>query len=411
MSKNPNRSTLVRILRVLQTWSIAIVGILGVSFILLYLAGVFSPKVPPTAPHAASQRALPAEARFAQADLLRRPRFESAVGSITPVHQSSIAAKILAKVLEMNVTAGQPVAAGDVLVRLSDDDLRSRLQQAEAQHEAAGARLNQARSDYQRASGLIQGNAISRAEYETLATAVRTSEAELERSARAIDETKVFLDYATITAPFDGIVVDKQAQAGDTVTPGQTLLTIYDPSQMQLVANVRESLAMKLKVGQEVFAKLESLDHECLATVREVVPQADVGSRSFQVKVSGPCPPGVYSGMFGRILLPLEEEQIIIIPAAAVRRVGQLTLVDVHADEELIRRNVQIGRRLGDDIEILSGLRPGEQVLLPAGPTDASPTSFNSTDFDSTGDRRTGHPTGSVGPNWNPTGDNMEGSH
>lgn len=379
MSKNSIHPTLVKLLRLLKTWSIAIVGTLGVGVILLYLAGVFSPKVPPSQETAASHRALPADARFAQAELLRRPRFESAVGSIAPVHQSSIAAKILAKVLEVNVTAGQPVLAGDVLVRLNDDDLRSRLQQAEAQHEAAGARLSQARSDYQRASRLIQGNAISRAEYESLATVVRTNEAEVERSDRAIDETKIFLDYATITAPFDGVVVDKQVQAGDMVTPGQTLLTVYDPNQMQLVANVRESLAMKLKVGQEVTAKLESLDHECLATVREVVPQADVGSRSFQVKVSGPCPPGIYSGMFGRILLPLEDEQIIVIPAAAVRRVGQLTLVDVRAENELIRRNVQVGRRLGDDIEILAGLRPGEQVLLPAMPASSSPAGFNST--------------------------------
>ena len=387
MSKNPGRSTLAKLLRLLETWSIAIVGTCGVAFILLYLAGVFSPKVPPSEPHAANQRPVPADARFAQAQLLRQPRFESAVGSIAPVHQSSIAAKILAKVLEVNVTAGQPVVTGDVLVRLSDEDLRSRLQQAEAQQEAAQARLNQARSDYQRASGQIQGNAISRAEYESLATAVRTSEAELERSARAIDETKVFLDYATIAAPFDGIVVDKQVQAGDTVTPGQTLLTIYDPNQMQLVANVRESLAMRLKVGQEVTAKLESLDHECLATVREVVPQADVGSRSFQVKVSGPCPPGIYSGMFGRILLPLEDEQIIVIPAAAVRRVGQLTLVDVRSDNELVRRNIQTGRLLGDEIEVLSGLQPGEQVLLPALSPSANSAGFKA------------------------TGDNMEGSH
>ena len=83
--------------------------------------------------------------------------------------------------------------------------------------------------------------------------------------------------------------------------------------------------------------------------------------------------------MFGRILLPLEDEQIIIIPAAAVRRVGQLTLVDVRSDNGLIRRNVQIGRRFGDDIEILSGLRPGEQVLLPVVPASTSPAGLNST--------------------------------
>ena len=381
---------LANLLQVLKTWSVAIVGTLGVGLILLYLAGVFSPKVPPSEAHAASHRRLPADARFVQAELLRRPRFESAVGSVAPVHQSSIAAKILAKVLEVNVTAGQLVVAGDVLVRLSDEELRSRLQQAEAQQEVAQAKLTQARSDYQRASGLIQGNAISRAEYESLATVVRTSEAELERSARAIDETKVFLDFATITAPFDGIVVDKKVQAGDTAIPGQTLLTVYDPNQMQLVANVRESLAAKLKVGQEVTAKLESLDHECLATVSEVVPQADVGSRSFQVKVSGPCPPGIYSGMFGRILLPLEDELIIVIPAVAVRRVGQLTLVDVRDDNELVRRNVQIGRRLGDDIEILSGLQPGEQVLLPATSPSISPAGLNSTGSNSTGDSMEG---------------------
>ncbi len=363
MPKQSTRFTIARILQHLKSWTIAIVGTLGVGLILMILAGVFSPKVSEE-DKSAQGRPLPPGSAVGEAMLLKRPRFESAVGSIEPVHQSAVAAKILAKVIEVNATAGQPVAAGDVLVRLSDDDLRSRLQQADAALDSAQARLAQARSDYQRASQLIQGNAISRAEYEGLATTVRTSEAEVERASRAIDESNVVLDYATITAPFDGIVIDKQVQAGDTVSPGQTLLTIYDPNQMQLVANVRESLALKLKVGQEVSAKIESLDHECLATVREVVPQADVGSRSFQVKVSGPCPPGIYSGMFGRIQLPLEEEQILVIPAIAVRRVGQLTLVDVVESDNLVRRHIQTGRTLGSDVEVLSGLSPGERVWL-----------------------------------------------
>lgn len=371
MSKQSKSAVIANVLGILKTWMIAVVGTIGVGWILLFLAGVFSPKVPMDDP-ASISRPVPAGAQIAEVQLLRRPRYESAVGSIEPVHRSSIAAKILAKVLEVNVSAGQLVTVGEVLVRLSDDDLRSRLQQAQAALDSAQARLAQARSDFQRANRLIQGNAISRAEYESLATAVRTSEAEVERASRAIDESKVFLDYATINAPFDGIVVDKQVQAGDTVSPGQTLLTIYDPNQMQLVANVRESLAMKLKVGQEVAAKLESLDHQCLATVSEVVPQADIGSRSFQVKVTGPCPPGIYSGMFGRILLPLEEEQIVTIPSSAVRRVGQLTFVDCVVRERLSRRHVQIGRSFEGDVEVLSGLQAGERVLLAAAP-EASP--------------------------------------
>lgn len=364
MSQTASRASLERLLSAFKTWGIAIVGTLAVGWILMFLAGLFSPKVPAEA-DGTKGRPIPEGAQIAEAQLLRRPRYESAVGSIEPVHQSSIAAKILAKVLEVNVTAGEKVAAGQVLVRLDDGDLRSRVQQAQAALDSAQARLSQARSDYQRASQLIQGNAISRAEFEGAATAVRTSEADVERVTRAVEESQLVLDYATITAPFDGIVVDKQIQTGDTVSPGQTLLTIYDPNQMQLVASVRESLALKLRVGQEVAAKLESLDHECMATVSEVVPQADVGSRSFEVKVSGPCPPGIYSGMFGRILLPLEEEELVAIPARAVRRVGQLTLVDVVSQARAVRRHVQIGRQLGSDVEVLAGLRAGERVLLP----------------------------------------------
>lgn len=364
MNKAKSHTNWARILRTLGTYGFAITGTLAVAALLLILAGVFHAKVP--AGQTPSGRPVPADAVLAEAITIERPRFESAVGSIEAVHQTSLAAKILAKVVQVNVTAGQQVKAGEELVRLNDDDLQSRLKQSEAAHSSAIARAEQARADFDRAQRLIQGNAISQAEFEAASTAVRTSEAEVERTSRAIEEAKVFIDYATIKAPYDGTVIDKQVQAGDTVSPGQTLLTLYDPTQMQLVANVRESLAMQLEIGQELPAKLESLDHECLATVREVVPQADAGSRSFQVKVSGPCPPGIYSGMFGRIMLPLENEQLIVIPAQAVRTVGQLTLVDVVEGQQMIRRNIQVGRRLDDDVEVLSGLQPGETVVVSA---------------------------------------------
>lgn len=365
-SKPANRSNARwgLLLRALSTWSVVIFGTIGVAGLLMLLAGVLSPKVPES--QASAPRLVPVDAQIVEVQMIRQPRYETAVGTIEPIHQSSVAVKILAKVDEVNVSAGQLVVAGEVLVVLNDDDLQSRLKQAEAQRDSAAARAQQAKSDFERAERLIANNAISRAEYDSLATAVRTSEAELQRSEQAIEEAQVFIDYAVIRAPYAGMVVEKQVQAGDTVSPGQTLLTLYDPNQMQLVANVRESLAMQLKIGQELPAKIETLDHACMATVREVVPQADAGSRSFQVKVSGPCPPGIYSGMFGRLMLPLGDEELVVIPAAAVRRVGQLALVDVVEGESLVRRHVQTGRILEANIEVLSGLTPGERVVVAA---------------------------------------------
>ena len=358
------RQKLVKVWMASRKWIVVGIGTVVVGLLLMVFAGVFTEKVSET--ELSPTRQLESGWTAVEAKLLRQPRFESAVGSIEPIHQSSVASKILAKVAEVRVSAGQQVEAGEVLVRLNDDDLQSRLKQAEASLSAARAHAEQAQLDLARAKRLIELRAVSQAELEAASTNARSSEAEVEQALRTVEEAHVVLDYATITAPFGGIVIDKNVQAGDTVTPGQPLLTLYDPTQMQLVVNVRESLAMDLQVGQQVPAKLEALDYECPATVREIVPQAEAGSRSFQVKVSGPCPPGIYSGMFGRVLLPLEDEELLVIPAAALRRVGQLTLVDVVIDGRLERRSVQLGRELKDQVEVLAGLRAGEKVAVPA---------------------------------------------
>jgi RND family efflux transporter MFP subunit len=249
-------------------------------------------------------------------------------------------------------------------VRLSDEEQQSRVRQAEADRDSMQAQLQLAKIEFDRAAQLIASRSISQAEYDTARTRVQTTQANFDRATRAVEEAKVFLGFATIVAPFSGIVVDKVVEQGDTVSPGQTLLTLYDPTHMQLVASVRESLAMKLKVGQELPARLESLGYDCYATVSEVVPKADASNRSFDVKVTGPCPTGVYSGMFARLMLPLEDEQLLLLPKVAVARVGQLTMVHVAVGETLVRRAVQLGRSFGDQVEVLSGLTAGEKVLL-----------------------------------------------
>ena len=124
------------------------------------------------------------------------------------------------------------------------------------------------------------------------------------------------LDWATVRAPIAGTVIDKRVDVGDMVTPGQTLLTLFDPTRMQLVASVRESLTRQLEIGQSIGVRIEGLNKQCSGTVSEIVPEAQSASRAFQVKVTGPCPTGIYTGMFGRILIPLENEQVLVIPSA-----------------------------------------------------------------------------------------------
>jgi membrane fusion protein, multidrug efflux system len=349
----------------------------GVVVLMLWLAGKFSPKVPATT-DAGQARASMIEGQTASVQMIRLPLSESAVGTIRAVHETSIGSKLLARVMEVNLKAGQKVKAGDVLLRLDDTDLRAKLQQAKAAVASTEAVRGQAAADAKRSAALIESHAISRQEYEQAVTALHSAEANLQRAQESVNEVQATLDYATVRAPSDGTVIDKKVDAGDMVIPGQMLVTLFDPKRMQLVASVRESLTRQLQVGQSIGVRIDGLNKQCSGTVSEIVPEAQSSSRAFQVKVTGPCPAGIYSGMFGRILIPLQDEQILVIPRQAVRKVGQLELVSVVERGAAVQRAIRTGRSLGDvkddsgqalydQIEVLSGLRQGEQVVLPAG--------------------------------------------
>ena len=174
------------------------------------------------------------------------------------------------------------------------------------------------------------------------------------------------LDYTQIRSPMDAVVIDKRADVGDTVAPGQILVSLYD--KMQLIANVREGLIKRLQAGQKIGVYLEDLGSACEGTISEIVPQADPVTRTFQVKVIGPCHAGVRPGMYAKLLVPLGDMRVLVIPPGAVVQVGQLTMVDVPGAGGSERRYVQLGRTFDvrgvPYVQVLSGLRPGEKVAV-----------------------------------------------
>lgn len=346
---------------------IGAVFLIVVVLLLMWLAGVFHQKIDRVSVNPAS--AVSAErpvgaARLIEVQTKIVPRVEFSVGTIRAVHEISIASKILAKATQVNATAGQQVHIGDVLVRLDDADHVARLEQAIAATDAARAKRDQAKIEFDRVQQLVEREAASKIEWDRVQSTLKAADAELLQAEQVTNELRAVLDYATLQSPIDGVIIDKKVEVGDTVTPGQALLVIYDPTRMQLVASVRESLTRHLSVGQTIGVRIDALDRLCQGRISEIVPEADAATRAFSVKVTGPCPPGIYSGMFGRILIPLEDEQVLVIPQNAVRHVGQLKLVDVTDGRTLRRRAVQIGRSFDDDVEVLSGLRAGELVAV-----------------------------------------------
>ena len=357
---------------------VAIAFAVAVIILMVWLAGGFHRKIGGEAVvrgtpsvDVAAGRLLPPDAVLETVRVIRVPATESAVGTIQAVHPISLASKVLAKVVETNIIAGQRVMKEAVLVRLDDADLKARLQQAQAAVDHAKAANDQAKIEFDRIEGLLkQGNA-AQIEYDRAANSQRSAEAALRQAEQARQEAATILDYTVIRSPIDGTVVDKKVEVGDMVQPGQVLLSLYDTTRMQLVASVRESLTHRLKVGQTIGVLVESLGKQCQGTVSEIVPEAESASRTFAVKVTGPCPPGIYSGMFGRLLIPLDEEAVLVAPAAAVRRIGQLDVMEIVEGGRACRRAVRLGRTFGDMVEVLAGLREGEKVVVAGPPAPA----------------------------------------
>jgi RND family efflux transporter MFP subunit len=358
--------------RAITKLAIGLAFMVVVVVLLLALAGRFHRKIEAAsrAPARNAERTASADTTLVPVAVLRTPIVESSVGTIRAVHEAAVAAKLMAKVLEVDVQAGQEVHAGQVLIRLDDEDLRAQLKQADAVVAAAQANRDQAQTEYDRIKHLYDQATASQTELDQADTALKAATAELDRATQARAQAETVLEYATIRSPIDGKVIDKRVEVGDTARPGEVLLTLFDPTRMQLIASVRESLTQRLQVGQMIGVQIDALNKTCEGRVSEIVPEAESASRTFAVKVTGPCPPGVYSGMFGRVLIPLDEEEVLVIPRAAVRRVGQLDIVDVAesggaSGATLRRRVVQLGRDFDDQVQVLSGLRVGEMVALP----------------------------------------------
>ncbi len=335
--------------------------------LMLYLDGAFNRKVSPRATSGRSAAAS-APAQVVEAKFIDIPSMEQAPGTIRPLHETALASKVREpeKVIEVNVVAGQEVHKGDLLVKLDSSTWQNRKEMAEAKLTSAKANRDDAQKNYDRTKEVFKKGAATATEVDNARYRFEAVQAEAVGAQRALDEAVMNLEYTQIRAPMNAVVIDKRADVGDTVSPGQVLVSLYD--KMQLIANVREGLMKNLKAGQKIGVYIEDLGAACEGTISEIVPQADPATRTFQVKVVGECHSGVRPGMYAKLLVPLGNQKVLVIPPAAIVQVGQLTMVDVAGSGGPERRYVQLGKQIDfggkQYVQVISGLKAGEKVAI-----------------------------------------------
>jgi membrane fusion protein, multidrug efflux system len=340
--------------------------LLVISAAIGWLSGGFETKIPPEKrPAAASRAAL--DARATVVERILEPTFEWSSGTVRSARRTTVAARILARIDEVRITAGDDVAAGDLLLTLDARDLRAGVAQARGSLKAAQAKRDLAKREFARADELLKRGIGTRQRYDQARSALRVGEAELDRLRQSLGEAEIALSYTRVRAPVAGRVIDRLAEPGDTVAPGQPLMRLYDPTALRVEIPVRESLAVRLKVGEALRVEVPALDETMTGPIDEIVPFAESGARTLLVKVRMPSDARLYAGLYARVAIPAGQRARILVPAKTVTRIGQLEFVTVIEATGAARRMVTSGERMDDGrLDILSGLKAGERVVVGA---------------------------------------------
>jgi RND family efflux transporter MFP subunit len=300
------------------------------------------------------------------------PIVSEATGTIQPEYRMTVSSRISANILEMRVRAGQLVQKNELLARLDSRDITSRSAQAKETLRRAQATRDLAASDFKRDKPLMDKAVIPRSEFDQTDMRLRTAEADVQHAREALQEADVSLSYAEIRSPATGVVIDKLADVGDLATPGKALLNMYERGRLWLEANVREQEASMLRIGESYAIRIAATGETMDGKLVEIVPSIDPTSRTVIARISLPQTSGLFPGMFGRLSIPIRQTRKILVPENGIIRIGQLTLVDVIMGDQIKRRAIQTGGRVGDQVEILSGLAGGEKVVC-ASPQAGTP--------------------------------------
>lgn len=252
---------------------------------------------------------------------------EDVPATVRSKQTTHVAARVLAPIKSIHVKAGDMVKKGDILIVLDNRNNLSNVAQSKENINAIYAQLTQAKSHYTRTKSLYNKESVTKAQLEQASANYNSLRAQLASAKQQLESSETTSSYSKIRAEFTARVIDRFAEPGDLASPGMKLLTLYDPQSLRIDANVRESLALTLKIGQQLETHIPALNKTLMATIEEIVPAAAPGARSFLIKAKIENNGQLLPGLFARILIPASQQNQLLIPSAYIKKMGQLDVV------------------------------------------------------------------------------------
>ena len=361
------------------SWSLAILCVLALGF--LYTQGFFTGST--TVQVATVTQIYPSQTFTVL----------NASGYVVPQRKSALASKVTGRLIWLGVEEGSRVKKDQVVARLESEDAAAAKNQAEANVKVAQSNIDLAKAELRDATLSLNRNKelasrgfVARstyddalARYEKAVAAVAAAQATLKANIAALESANVLLGYNEIKAPFDGVVLTKDADIGDIVTPlgaaanaKAAVVTIADMNSLQVEADVSESNLTRMKLGQPCEIQLDAIpETRFRGAVHMIVPTADRSKATVMVKVRFiDKDPRILPEMTAKVAFlsrPVgrgEEKPRTAVNQGAVVSRRDKKAVFLVKENKVIETPIILGEQLGDMVEVFEGVKAGDQVVL-----------------------------------------------
>jgi RND family efflux transporter MFP subunit len=300
-------------------------------------------------------------------------------GVVEAERQTVIAAQVSGAILEIAIKAGDRVKAGQLLIRIDAHAATQSAAASKAQVSSAQAALELAKKEFDRQQQLFAQDYLSQAALDRAESRFKVAEAEAHAQIAQARLAETQTGFYTIRAPYAGVIAEIPVSLGYMAMPGQPLMSLYDPAALRVTSTIPQSVVVhgmsasiiKIELSGQPAKQMLSPTHI------KIMPTVDAATHTAQIRLMLPTKlQDVVPGMFARVWLPTREQSIqsVKIPLTALVRRSEMTGVYVlDSNNQPLLRQVRIGRQSGGQVEILSGIGPGEHVVQDAESALATP--------------------------------------
>jgi RND family efflux transporter MFP subunit len=323
-------------------------------------------------------KVIPVKVIVAKADQNDIAGYIQVGGQVEAVQIANISTRVMGYITKVYVKIGDPVKKGQLLFKINSADILARKAQSEAMITQANAAEQNAQKDYERFSILYKQQSATAKELDNVTLQINAAKAATEAARQMRNEVGSQLSYTNVTAPFEGVVTQKYADAGSMATPGMPVVTIEQANNLQVSAAVGESQISSIKKGDEAALYVKSIQKTIIGHIEQISLSAQSNGGQYLIKISIPDKDKkqVLAGMYVNVTINIKEpkktihqyvKNNIVVPIESIVQKDQLTgLYTISNLNTALLRWVRLGKVSGKSVEVLSGLSMNETYIVQA---------------------------------------------